>query len=285
MDDHDGRHPSDGQSCASYGAEFFPEFQPVNNIHLGVITSSLGGFGSTQCNDPVNKPDDLDKSRLIPKVRDVVTATGEAVPDPTGHGFLEWTGVKAGADPEAALAALESDLALHVAAAGESGCGFEAPMEAWYRFLVDPAPPLGIELVTEGKSTLSVSTGSDQGILEQRAQFLRPGQPGGHHRAHGRKRLLGDGRRQRLSLAGNGWFLPTIGRPFTVASKACATNPNDPCCHTCQIPAPDGCEDTCERPKSPRCLRRGPTRRALLRQQAPLRPRSALPDRAATSTP
>ena len=248
VDQNEGRHPDDGQSCSSYGAEFFPEFRPVNDIHLGVITSSLGGFGSTSCNQPADDPDDLDKSRLIPLVRDVVESTGEAVPNPTGHGFLAWNGVPDGGDAESALATLENDLALHVAAAGENGCGFEAPLEAWYRFLVDPAPPL--DVVVEDKA--SVSTGVDTAILEQRAEFLRPGSlvaivvltdendcsvmEGGNV----------------YPFAGSGYVLPSIKSPFTVASAACADNPNDPCCYSCALTAPEGCTDTCERPDSPK---------------------------------
>src|SRR5439155_9484029 len=30
-----------------------PDFEPVKDIHIGIITSSLGGHGSAQCNDAV----------------------------------------------------------------------------------------------------------------------------------------------------------------------------------------------------------------------------------------
>src|SRR5688572_17171530 len=83
VDDDGNRRPNDGASCATHGAEFAPEFSPVDNIHLGVITSSIGGFGSAHCSDPTTHHDALDKSQLIPKVRDEVAGTGEAVPDPT----------------------------------------------------------------------------------------------------------------------------------------------------------------------------------------------------------
>ena len=33
-----------------------------------------------------------------------------------------------------------------MAAAGENGCGYEASLEAWYRFLVDPEPPSAVQL-------------------------------------------------------------------------------------------------------------------------------------------
>src|SRR5690606_28282400 len=110
--------------CAGDG--FALEFEPVNNINIGVISSSLGGFGT---DGVCAEGDDTDKSLLMPKVR-------PDVPNPNGLGFLEWNG---GSDAD--VQALSDDFKEHVQAAGETGCGFEAPLEAWYRFLVDPSPP------------------------------------------------------------------------------------------------------------------------------------------------
>ena len=53
---------------------------------------------------------------------------------------------------------------------GFSGCGYEAPLEAFYRFLVEPTPHA---LVTVQNGT-AVLTGVDQTVLDQRAAFLRP---------------------------------------------------------------------------------------------------------------
>jgi len=33
-----------------------------------------------------------------------------------------------------------------IVAAGEDGCGFEAQLEGWYRFLIDPEPPAMVGL-------------------------------------------------------------------------------------------------------------------------------------------
>src|SRR5688500_19235150 len=96
---------------------------------------------------------------LIAKVR-------ADVPDPTGYGFLHWAGGVA-----ADVAALSADFSEHVAAVGETGCGFEAPLEAWYRFLVDPSPPID---VVKGAGNVAATTGVDTAILQQRAEFLRP---------------------------------------------------------------------------------------------------------------
>jgi len=244
--DGNERHPSDGQNCASYGTTFFPEFQSVSDIHIGVITSSIGGFGSPFCKDPVNWPDELDKSRLIPKVRETVAATGEPVPDPTGLGFLTWTGADNAADAEAQKAALQNDLALHVAAAGEEGCGFEAPLEAWYRFLVDPEPPLDVVLQTDGSGT--ASTGVDTNILEQRAQFLRPDSLVAIVVLTDENDCSVMEGGVTYPFATSGYRLPSLNDPFKVASTQCDTNPNDRCCYSCQLDAPSGCSDTCTRP-------------------------------------
>src|SRR5690606_37021329 len=101
-----------------------PEFAPLTDLHVGVISSSLGAHGGNVCPE---QPPNNDRARLLPSVR-------SGLPDPTGHGFLEW---KAGGD----VGQLVADVAAHVKAAGEEGCAFEAPLESWFRFLADPNPP------------------------------------------------------------------------------------------------------------------------------------------------
>jgi len=204
------------------------EMEPVDDLHIGVISSSLGGFGAAICLDP----GDADKSRLIPKVR-------VGAPDPSGLGFLQWSG----GDGDA-VAELSAAFEGQVDAVGDVGCGFEAPLEAWYRFLVDPSPPADVELVLN----VATSTGVDQAILQQRSDFLRPdslvaivmltdeddcsGMEGGGYYPN----------------AGYGWLVPDIQRRFEVASEECEGNPNDPCCYSClQSEAPEGCVDSCVR--------------------------------------
>lgn len=221
------RSPSEDLSCP-LGTTL--EIEPVEDLHVGVISSSLGGFGTAfVCGD---EDDDRDRSRLIPKVRPYA-------PDPGGLGFLEWNGGSAGDVVE-----FEENFVAQLDAVGETGCGFEAPLEAWYRFLVDPSPPADVELVLN----VATSTGSDAAILQQRAEFLRPDslvaivmltdeddcsamEGGGYY-----------------PNAGYGWLVSDVTRPFNAASDACATNPNDACCYSClQDLPPDGCTDTCDR--------------------------------------
>ena len=68
---------------------------------------------------------------------------------------------------------------------GEQGCGWEASLESWYRFLVDPVPYQSLSRVVCRGSTSTMSncvqpsTGPDSRILlddtllAQRAAFLR----------------------------------------------------------------------------------------------------------------
>jgi hypothetical protein len=58
----------------------------------------------------------------------------------------------------------------HEEAAGERGCGHEAQLESWYRFLVDPEPVANLT----NDMQLSVRGPVNEAVLAQRAQFLRP---------------------------------------------------------------------------------------------------------------
>lgn len=222
------------RDCAD--PEFSPEFQPVNDIHIGVITSSIGGHGSGTCEDPTQN----DRSLLLPKVR-------QGLPRAGNYDFLVWHPLQPGPEEPADtpvqgdLVQLQADFAEHVVAAGETGCGFEAPLEAFYRFLIDPAPPAGFNI----ENNNAISVGPDNEVLTQRTQFLRgdslvaivvltdendcSAMEGGNY----------------YPRAGSGWFLSRSGTTFPAATPACETNPNDACCFSCFFNSalPTGCED------------------------------------------
>ena len=153
----------------------YREFPPVRDLHVGVITSSLGSHGGEVCvPDPEEEPPRQldDRAELLPSVREGLYSFQDA-------GFLVWDpreprpipdpheGVS---DHETAPDEFQADLASHVQAVGARGCGFEAPLEAWYRFLIDPEPVS--EVTNDGVS--SVRGPVNQVVLEQRARFLRP---------------------------------------------------------------------------------------------------------------
>ncbi|HOU93181.1 MAG TPA: hypothetical protein PLU22_19145, partial [Polyangiaceae bacterium] len=129
--------PTAGEPCPAGTVD---QLLPVLDLHMGVVTSSLGGHGGIACTPAEGStwvPEKDDRAELIAPLRDVASFRD--------LGFLAWD---ATADPEPGatsdLATLAGDLDAIVAAAGETGCGYEAPLEAWYRFLVDPMPPLQV---------------------------------------------------------------------------------------------------------------------------------------------
>ena len=54
---------------------------------------------------------------------------------------------------------------------GEHGCGYEAQLESWYRFLIDPEPPATVAKV--GNATVRQGVDMDTARPNARA-FLRP---------------------------------------------------------------------------------------------------------------
>lgn len=213
------------------------EFPPVTDLHLGVITTSLGDHGGDVCSDESPGTNNNDHARLITR------GPGSTVVDTYQDlGFLAWDpGAQLDPPGESDAQALIDDLSALVIGAGQIGCGFEGTLESWYRFLVDPNPYLTIEVVS-GSAQMS---GTDQVLLEQRADFLRPDsllvimmlsdendcsiRDGGQYYYAAK------------SQAGAGiYHLPK-------AQEMCETDPNDDCCRSCGQ-SDEGCE-----PKGPEC--------------------------------
>ncbi len=205
------------------GSKF--EFSPVNDIHIGAITSSLGAHGgkvhcvgeNTETTDPPWYPND--KAQLLPSVRGALT----------GPEFLEWNG-----GGQAEQTALVNAFRDHVGAASQNGCGFEASLEAWYRFLVDPNPP--VDVVVDGNNAAvpqfvdpAVNT-----ILNQRNAFLRSDSLVAII-------MLSDENDCSIMDVGSGWRVTDDKFAFQAASEVCATEPNNKCCYSCNMPTPEGC--------------------------------------------
>jgi len=220
-------------------------FRPVRDLHVGVISTSLGGHGGDLCDPtgPGGHSND-DRGHLLAR------STPEQVNDLEtfqGKGFLAWDpGQERGGSPgapdpgdgEADLlvdsaadtnaTALVPQIQDMVRGVGEVGCGLESQLESWYRFLVDPEPYETIT-VQDGAATLE---GIDAALLQQRADFLRPGSSvavvllsdendcsiheGGqfYHVA------------QQFSPDGTSYRLPR-------ARSECEQSPDDPCCKSC----------------------------------------------------
>jgi hypothetical protein len=208
------------------------EFRAVKDIHVAVITSSLGAHGAAAPIDgcgggaPAN-----DRALLVPKVR-TTTPLGSYA----DSGFLAW-------DPDQKLAPPGDKDAAHlgqqfgemVKAAGEGGCGYEASLESWYRFLIDPEPPLSLSIDTTGRT---VPGPIDTELLAQRAAFLRPDSLVSIV-------MLTDENDCSIRDDDFGNWVASADRRLTSpqATSACAKDPNDPCCLPCVATGgfPAGC--------------------------------------------
>jgi hypothetical protein len=136
-------------------ANSFPTFltdlanaKTTNDIHIGVVTSSLGGDGPEDACGP-------EKNRHGHLVR---TAD---VPD----GVISYEKFRS-------VDAMGGFAAEAVKSVGQNGCGFEAQLESVYRFLVQPDPY--DQLKVDGFGMADLGQGVDIDVLKDRAAFLRP---------------------------------------------------------------------------------------------------------------
>ena len=148
------------------------EFDAVTDIHIGVISSSLGSLGENTCVNTITKPDRDEKAHLITRGYDMYNPGSGLITVPTygGKGFLNWDPGQTSTPPgENSADNLFVNIFDILYGVGEFGCGYEASLEAWYRFLVDPAPYNEIAL----SGSDSIPVGVDTVLLQQRKDFLR----------------------------------------------------------------------------------------------------------------
>ncbi|MBI5536932.1 MAG: hypothetical protein HY898_29700 [Deltaproteobacteria bacterium] len=173
-------NPADAQGKCATG--FKREFDPVNDIHIGVISSSIGGHGADSCSD-------VPTAQFNPRMADMSHLVERADPaDPNkkestwnNQGFLAWD-PKAKYNPpgDSNVQTLKDKFTNIVRGTGQDGCGFEAGLEAAYRFLVDPAPyqkmvPFSCDTnQPDPGGQCRGPEGVDTVVLTQRAAFLRP---------------------------------------------------------------------------------------------------------------
>jgi hypothetical protein len=154
-------------------------------------------------------------------------------------GFLGWnptSSAPAGSISDPAV--LTQFVTGEVDAAGETGCGYEAQLEAIYRFLVDPDPPSGVTL----SGSTAVVSYPDPTTLAQRHDFLRPDSVVAIV-------LLSDENDCSIVDGGIGWIVGTssygsVQWHMPAATSTCATDPNSPCCRSCAVAEstpPTGC--------------------------------------------
>ncbi len=177
-----------------------PEFPPVHDLHIGIVSSSLGPRLGNACPefDPTNAASvqkwtggtvdrhNDDQAHLLDRSADPLdlsnyTETPLAAADPD-H-FLNWFPpanesasnagvVTTGPVPITDPAKLVADLGQLVVGVHQFGCGIESQLESWYRFLIQPDPYATLGKDSTGRFAEWV--GVDTTILAQRADFLRP---------------------------------------------------------------------------------------------------------------
>jgi hypothetical protein len=141
---------------------------PITDIHAGVITSSLGSHSSEVLAAPrglVVECTDADSGH--PNDHAHLVTRGSTLPP--GSLFAAY----GGAGGTTNLDDFTNQVSSLVRGVGEDGCGFEAQLEAVYRFLIDPNPPVNYVLADSGSSSF-VPGATDAEILNERKAFLRP---------------------------------------------------------------------------------------------------------------
>lgn len=210
------------------------EFAPIDDIHVGVLSTSLGGHGADICSPASPSFTEIqdDRGHLLAR-----SPVGGAVDTYQGQGFLAWDPGQALSPPgDANEGALLGKLDQMVRGVGLGGCGFEAPLESVYRFLVDPQPYANLPIL-DGKA---VPQGTDDVLLQQRADFVRPDSAV--------VVILVTDENDCSTREGGQYFLAgqgaaSNGTPFHLprARSECANDPNDPCCASCSQKTPAGC--------------------------------------------
>ena len=220
------------------------DFAPLADVQLAVISTSIGGHGADTCSPASSSftPEQNDQAHLLTR-----NPAGGVVPSYAGKGFLAWDpNGKRSPVGDADLDTLEAKLRQIVDGVGSHGCGFEAQLESFYRFLIDPDPYQ--DVVIQGGSALLM--GTDNVLLQQRADFLRPdsallivlvSDEDDCSTRDGGQFFYSN---QTLTADNASYHLPR-------AHDVCATDPNNACCVSCGQATPAGC------PPSPACSEPG----------------------------
>ncbi len=224
------------------------EFNPISDIHIGVITSSLGGYGAVaDCVQSQTQKSEqtVDMAHLLASL----PRGADAAPTGAASGFLAWTA-------SSQRGAFVDEFSNLVREAGEFGCGWEATLESWYRFLIDPYPYTKVtrqpcnasdmnDLCAGPETDQAGNLLVDQVILNQRTQFLRPDSLVAII-------MLSDENDCSFRASGQTWRLSQTVNPdggFNPAFKGTAAcndpmyGPNHECCHSCgqANPPPGNC--------------------------------------------
>jgi hypothetical protein len=249
-----GQSDANGNCSAATGGK--PEFPPVHDMHIAIVTSSLGGRGASatcpadmtsDANPNLNAHND-DRAELVNRGGDMETPVTSAQPfnfltwyPPVGANKMNVMTAKPATGPETQIGdantpgTLIGDFASMVQGVHEHGCGFEAQNEAWYRFLAQPDPFDGMTGIQIGGDNRANLVGLDTTILQQRAAFLRPDSLLAVIVVTDENEEVANP----LSVGGEGWLYEAAPFPSSPSYGApegtieCQTNPTDPNCTSC----------------------------------------------------
>jgi hypothetical protein len=228
------------------------EFPAVHDMHIGIVSSSLGSRLGDQCDPNATAPSPFehllrhndDRGELLNRslaysldMSSAIESTvDDAAPVPQDQ-FLYWYPQTAAnsATPTAGTRisdpnALGTDFTELVSGVGVFGCGVESQLESWYRFLIQP-DPYSTLTSTNGKANWS---GVDATIIQQRHDFLRPD-------SLVAVIVLSDENDSEIdvrSLGQQGYSWMKAALPLPRGTSACGTDgvggtPNDPNCVSC----------------------------------------------------
>jgi hypothetical protein len=206
------------------------EFRPVRDLHVGVVSTSLGPRLGDLCDPNEAGHHNDDGAHLLNRAGDDEHPLPAAAPG----SFLAWFPTVAanqghtpspGATPIVDLAAFEDDAAALAFGAHQTGCGIESQLESWYRFLIQPDPYGALGL----NGTKAEWRGVDTTILQQRHDFLRPDSLVAII-------LLTDEDDSEIdvrALGGQGYDFMSSAFAPPRGTAACAADPGDPACTSC----------------------------------------------------
>jgi hypothetical protein len=231
--------PPQGGSCPAGQSQ---EFNPIRDINIGVVSSSLGDVGADDAcpTDTTKRGYLLDRIDMAHLMGSLTRGRAAGAND---SGFLEW---RAGTTN---LDTFSNNFQRMVSDVGENGCGWEASLESWYRFLVDPVPyrqlirvqcagtnQVGLNCV-QPATDVDGNVLRDDVLLAQRAAFLRPDSLVAII-------MLSDENDCSLQVGNQTWVVASITGDFPMfrGSSACDADPNAKCCYSCPLRPPEGCE-------------------------------------------
>ncbi len=203
-----------------------PEFPPVTDINVGIISSSLGALTAAQCDGIAGMNGSAnDKAHLLNR-----GGTG-TVPTYANLGFLAWDpGSKRTPVGETDATTFTNNLRDMVVGVGQVGCGYEMQLESIVHFLADPDP---YESLVDAGSGNVTRMNVDATILQQRKDFMRSNSLLAII-------MLSDENDCSIDIGRQG-KLVLEPSPFYKSTAACQADPTDECCTSCALKPPSGC--------------------------------------------